>query len=80
MKAKQAKDRDALPNASEKVDAYTAKLKHPLAWRPCGKSFSALTARLGEEIKWNAPAFFYSGELKPAPHKNYTPSFFTSSL
>ncbi len=26
---------------------------------------------IGEEIKWNAPAFFYSGEMKPSDPKEY---------
>src|SRR5262249_36271812 len=26
---------------------------------------------IGEEIKWNAPTFFYSGELEPSDPKEY---------
>ena len=26
---------------------------------------------IGEEIKWNAPAFFYAGEMKPFNPKEY---------
>jgi hypothetical protein len=50
------------PSEPEKVDAYMQSLKHPL-----GKVVEALRKiilstdrEVGEEIKWNAPAFFYS--------------------
>ena len=71
MKSKQPTLRK--PSEPEKVDAYMQGLSHPL-----GSVVEALreiilsTAReIGEEIKWNAPAFFYSGEMKPFNLKEY---------
>jgi hypothetical protein len=61
------------PSEPEKVDAYMQSLKHPL-----GKVVEALRKiilstdrEVGEEIKWNAPAFFYSGDMKPFNPKEY---------
>lgn len=57
------------PSEPEKVDRYMAKLTHPLADVVAALRKIILSAdpEVGEEIKWNAPAFFYSGEL---PHFN----------
>ncbi len=57
----------------EKVDAYMAKLKHPLAEvvAELRKVILSADREIGEEIKWNAPAFFYSGEMKPFDPKEY---------
>ena len=60
-----AKDGELLTKPSEpaKVDAYIAKLKHPLA--PVVKSLPriilSVDSEITEEIKWNAPTFFYAG-------------------
>ena len=61
------------PSEPEKVDAYMQSLKHPL-----GKVVEALRKiilstdrEVGEEMKWNAPAFFYSGDMKPFNPKEY---------
>jgi hypothetical protein len=71
MKAK----KDALTKASEpeKVDAYMAKLKHPLAdvVVVLRKIILSTDREIGEEIKWNAPTFFYSGDMKPSDPKDY---------
>jgi hypothetical protein len=70
-----AKKQQLLTKASEpdNVDAYMQKLKHPLA-----EVVSALRTiilatddEIGEEIKWNAPTFFYSGEMAPSDPKQY---------
>jgi hypothetical protein len=57
----------------EKVDAYMGKLKHPLA--PVVEDLRQIILsthkEIGEEIKWNAPTFFYSGKMKPANPKEY---------
>jgi len=67
--------REALtkPSESDKVDAYMNKLKHPLAGVAKALREIILKAdpEIGEEIKWNAPAFFYSGELPPFNPKEY---------
>jgi hypothetical protein len=57
----------------EAVDAYLKALKHPLA--PLAQSLRrailAADKSIGEEIKWNAPAFFYTGALAPFEAKQY---------
>lgn len=57
----------------EKVDAYMAKLKHPRAdvVAALRKIILNTDREIGEEIKWNAPAFFYSEEMKPSDPKEY---------
>lgn len=61
------------PSEPGKVDAYIAKLKHPLA--PVVKSLRriilSVDGEIGEEIKWNAPTFFYAGPMKPSNPKEY---------
>jgi hypothetical protein len=55
------------------VDAYIKNLKHPL-----GNVVAALRqiilnadSQIGEEIKWNAPTFFFTGEMKLSDPKQY---------
>ena len=71
MKPQQA----ALTKSSEpeKVDAYMQGLTHPLAKvvEALRKIILSTDREIGEEIKWNAPAFFYSGEMKPFNPKEY---------
>ena len=61
------------PSEPEKVDAYIAKLTHPLADVAAALRKIILSAdpEVGEEIKWNAPTFFYSGELPQFNPKEY---------
>jgi len=61
------------PSEPEKVDAYMAKLKHPLAdvVAALRKIILSTDREIGEEIKWNAPTFCYSGEMKPSDPKEY---------
>ena len=55
------------------VDAFMLGLMHPL------KDLAAATRRailaadpcIGEEIKWNAPAFFYTGPMEPFNPKEF---------
>lgn len=65
----------ALTKASEpdKVDAYMKKLKHPLAKvaEALRETILETDPAIGEEIKWNAPAFFYSGALAPFNPKEH---------
>lgn len=51
----------------QQVDAYMRALKHPLKQVAELLRCTVLGAdpRIGEEIKWNAPAFFYTGPLSP---------------
>jgi hypothetical protein len=61
------------PSEREKVDAYMQALVHPLAdvAEALRKIILSTDPEIGEEIKWNAPAFFYSGEMKPPDPKKY---------
>lgn len=70
------------PSEPEKVDAYMAKLKHPLAdvVAALRKIILSTDREIGEEIKWNAPAFFYSGEMKPSDPKEYKRYFVVFNL
>jgi len=70
-----AKEKNTLtkPSEPDKVDAYMAKLKHPLmdVAAALRKIILSTDSEIGEEIKWNAPTFFYSGEMKPSDPKEY---------
>jgi len=57
----------------DKVDAYIRKLKHPLkeVVESLRQTILNTDPEIGEEIKWNAPTFFYSGEMKPFNPKEY---------
>jgi hypothetical protein len=58
---------------SDGVDAYIKGLKHPLAGlvKTVRKAILAVDANIGEEIKWNAPAFFFTGVMKDSDPKEY---------
>jgi len=58
---------------SESVDAYMKKLKHPKAElaESIRRAILAADKNIGEEIKWNAPAFFYVGPMEPGNPKEY---------
>jgi len=57
----------------EKVDAYVASLKHPLTQvvKALRRIILSIDSEIGEEIKWNAPTFFYAGAMKPTNAKEY---------
>ena len=57
----------------EKVDAYMKVLKHPLAdvVEALRQIILNTDTEIGEEIKWNAPTFFYAGEMAPSDPKKY---------
>jgi hypothetical protein len=64
------------PSESDKVDAYLKRLKHPLKDVVVSLRKIILEAdpEIGEEIKWNAPTYFYTGEMEqsdPKLHKRY---------
>jgi hypothetical protein len=61
------------PSEPEKADAYVAKLKHPLTdvVKALRRIILSTDKEIGEEIKWNAPTFFYSGEMAPFNPKEY---------
>jgi hypothetical protein len=61
------------PSEPAKVDAYVQELKHPLVEvvRALRRVILTTDPTIGEEIKWNAPTFFYTGEMKPFNPKEY---------
>jgi hypothetical protein len=61
------------PSEPDRVDEYLQKLKHPLVEVIEALRHIILSAdrEIGEEIKWNAPTFFYAGEMKPSDPKEY---------
>lgn len=70
------------PTQSDKVDVYMKALEHPLkevmqAVREIVKSSSK---NVGEEVKWNAPTFFYAGPMKPSDPKKYKRYLAVSNL
>jgi len=73
MKKEKTAEFVAKPSEPHKVDAYMKKLKHPRADVVAAlRQIILKTDReVGEEIKWNAPTFFYAGEMKPSDPKEY---------
>lgn len=67
------KDASTKLSEPDKVDAFMAKLTHPLAdvVAALRKIILSTDPTIGEEIKWNAPAFFYTGELPPFNPKEH---------
>ena len=57
----------------EKVDLYIKNCKHPLMQviKTLRKIILETDPEIGEEIKWNAPSFFYSGDMEPSDPKKY---------
>lgn len=58
---------------SPAVDAYMSSLTHPLKDVVVALRAAVLSAHtsIGEEIKWNAPAFFYTGPMAPFSAKEF---------
>lgn len=71
MKAKTAKP--AVLADSPGVDAYMQKLDHPLkdVLEALRNVILSANNKIGEHIKWNAPSFLYTGEMKPFDPKEY---------
>lgn len=73
MKAPKKTALEKKASETEAVDAFLGALKHPLV--PLAQSLRrailAADKSIGEEIKWNAPAFFYTGALPPFDAKEY---------
>lgn len=55
------------------VADYLDKLDHPLKEVAIAlrKVILATDPQIGEQIKWNSPAFYYTGEMKPFDPKKY---------
>jgi len=71
IKAKNSKSTKV--SEPDKVDAYMKKLKHPLVKvvEALRQIILSTDKEIGEEIKWNAPTFFYAGEMEPFDPKEY---------
>jgi hypothetical protein len=61
------------PSEPDRVDEYLQKLKHPLVEviEALRQIILSADREIGEEIKWNAPTFFYAGEMRPSNPKEY---------
>lgn len=61
------------PSDPDAVDAFMKHLEHPLAHLAQVLRQTILVADpgIGEEIKWNAPTFFYTGAMQPFKPKEY---------
>ncbi|MBS4063832.1 MAG: DUF1801 domain-containing protein [Chitinophagaceae bacterium] len=57
----------------EKVDEFMKNLKHPMKNSVAFIRSVILSAdkRIGEGIYWNAPTFYFTGEMKPFDPKEY---------
>lgn len=55
------------------VDEYLEKFKHPLKEivEELRKIIMKIDSTIGEEVKWNAPTYFYSGPMEPSNPKEY---------
>jgi hypothetical protein len=71
MKARDIKS--TKPSEPDKVDDYIKKLKHPLVdvVKALRRIILTTDSEIGEEIKWNAPTFFYAAEMRPSNPKEY---------
>ncbi|MEJ0056633.1 MAG: DUF1801 domain-containing protein [Bacteroidota bacterium] len=61
------------PSEPEAVDAFMRQLKHPMldVLKALREAILSADKEIGEEIKWNAPTFFYAGKMKPSDPKKY---------
>ena len=68
-----AETKTTKPSDPEAVDTYMKKLKHPLAdlAEALRQTILSVHPTIGEEIKWNAPAFFYTGPMEPFNPQEY---------
>lgn len=64
------------------VDAWIKKTDYPLISlvKSLRKIILASHPSIGEEIKWNAPSFFYTGEMKPFNPKEYKRHFIVFNI
>lgn len=64
------------------VNAFMQKLDHPLkeVLEALRKIILSVDPELGEHIKWNAPSFLYTGEMKPFDPKEYKRYVIVSNL
>ncbi|GAA4466012.1 hypothetical protein GCM10023093_19300 [Nemorincola caseinilytica] len=72
MPAKKTEAITTKPSDTTAVDSYMATLQHPLkdVVEELRRLILATHSTVGEEIAWNAPAFFYTGEMPPSNLRN----------
>jgi hypothetical protein len=80
FKIKAANNLTTKPSEHEKVDEFMSNLKYPLfdVVHYLREFILRVDKEIGEEIFWNAPAFFYTGKMKPfkpKEHKRYIVGF-----
>lgn len=65
--------KETKPSAPSQVNKYLKALKHPLSnvVQALRQIILKTDPTIGEEIKWNAPAFFFTGEMEPSNPKLY---------
>ena len=80
-KIKEPKEVKSLTDTAA-VDIFMQKLKHPLTkvMQAIREIVLSTDKEIGEEIKWNAPAFIYTGEMKPFNPKEYKRYIIVSNL
>ncbi len=73
MSSKDKNQRDSKPSDSQAVDDFMAVLNHPMKDLIAYVRQYILTIHpdIGEEIYWNAPCFFYTGNMLPFKPKEY---------
>ena len=61
------------PSAPAEVNKYMKLLRHPLAdvIEALRRVILEADPNVGEEIKWNAPSFFFTGQMAPSDPKLY---------
>ena len=70
-------DLETKASKPDEVNAHMCKLKHPLAdvVEALRQVILDADGDIGEEIKWNAPSFFYTGPLRPFSGSRLTARF-----
>ena len=66
-------DLTSKPSEPDAVDAWMAALKHPHhdVLDALRILILSVDKQIGEQIKWNAPTFFYTGPLRPSDPKEF---------
>lgn len=70
------------PSKPEEVEQYLKALKHPRkeVLEALRRVILKASSSVGEEIKWNAPTFFYTGPMPPSDPKLYRRYLVISNL
>jgi|SRR5438552_10150555 len=70
------------PSEPKRVTAFMNALKHPRkdVLEELRRIILSADDAVGEEIKWNSPTFFYTGEMRPSNPKEYRRYLVVSNL